>query len=100
VVYARPSFGGPEAALAYLCRYIHRIAISNRRLISLDESGVTFRYKDYRCDGAERYRTMTSLIEHQIAMNIFAAGARPGQRLEGYRRDHEGVHAAQPRPLS
>jgi hypothetical protein len=45
--------------LAYLSRYTHRVAISNRRLISLDESGVTFRYKDYRRDGAERYRTMT-----------------------------------------
>jgi hypothetical protein len=66
VVYARPSFGGPEAALAYLCRYIHRIAISNRRLISLDESGVTFRYKDYRCDGAERYRTI-SAIAHRAS---------------------------------
>jgi Putative transposase/Transposase zinc-binding domain len=59
VVYARPPFGGPEAVLAYLSRYTHRVAISNRRLISLDESGVTFRYKDYRRDGAERYRTMT-----------------------------------------
>ena len=42
VVYAKPPFGGPEAVLAYLCRYTHRVAISNRRLISLDESGVTF----------------------------------------------------------
>ena len=59
VVYARPPFGGPEAVLAYLSRYTHRVAISNRRLISLGESGVTFRYKDYRRDGADRYRTMT-----------------------------------------
>jgi hypothetical protein len=58
VVYARPPFGGPEAVLAYLSRYTHRVAISNRRLISLDERGVTFRYKDYRRDGVERYRTM------------------------------------------
>ena len=49
--------------LAYLSRYTHRVAISNRRLISLDESGVTFRYKDYRRDGAERYRTMTLTAE-------------------------------------
>jgi hypothetical protein len=40
-------------------RYTHRVAISNRRLISLDENGVTFRYKDYRRDGADRYRMMT-----------------------------------------
>jgi hypothetical protein len=59
VVYAKPPFAGPAAVLAYLSRYTHRVAISNRRLISLDESGVTFRYKDYRRDGAERYRTMT-----------------------------------------
>jgi Putative transposase len=59
VVYAKPPFAGPAAVLAYLARYTHRVAISNRRLISLDESGVTFRYKDYRRDGAERYRTMT-----------------------------------------
>ena len=59
VVYAKPPFGGPEAVLAYLSRYTHRVAISNRRLISLDKDGVTFRYKDYRRDGAKRYRTMT-----------------------------------------
>ncbi len=58
VVYAKPPFGGPEAVLAYLSRYTHRVAISNRRLISLDETGVSFRYKDYRRDGAERQRTM------------------------------------------
>ncbi len=58
-VYAKPPFAGPEAVLAYLSRYTHRVAISNSRLISLDEAGVTFRYKDYRRSGRERYRTMT-----------------------------------------
>ena len=58
-VYAKPPFAGPEAVLAYLARYTHRVAISNSRLISLDEAGVTFRYKDYRRNGRERYRTMT-----------------------------------------
>ena len=66
VVYAKPPFGGPEAVLAYLSRYTHRVAISNRRLISLDERGVTFRYKDYRRDGAERYRTMTLATDEFI----------------------------------
>jgi hypothetical protein len=56
----------PEAVLAYLARDRHRVAISNRRLISLDESGVTFRYKDYRRDGAERYRTMTIATDEFI----------------------------------
>jgi putative transposase/transposase-like zinc-binding protein len=58
-VYAKPPFAGPEAVLAYLSRYTHRVAISNSRLIALDEAGVTFRYKDYRRNGRERYRTMT-----------------------------------------
>ncbi len=59
VVYAKPPFGGPEAVLAYLARYTHRVAISNHRLIAFDETGVTFRYKDYRRDGADRQRVMT-----------------------------------------
>ena len=66
VVYARPPFGGPEAVVAYLSRYTHRVAIANRRLISLDESGVTFRYKDYRRDGDERYRAMTLQVDEFI----------------------------------
>ena len=59
MVYAKPPFAGPQAVLAYLARYTHRVAISNRRLVAMDERGVTFRYKDYRQDGAARYQTMT-----------------------------------------
>ncbi len=59
-VYAKPPpSAGPEAVLAYLARYTHRVAISNSRLVSLDERGVTFRYKDYRRNGQARFRTMT-----------------------------------------
>ena len=58
-VYAKPPFAGPEAVLAYLARYTHRVAISNSRLVGLDARGVTFRYKDYRRDGQARHRTMT-----------------------------------------
>ena len=58
-VYAKPPFSGPEAVLAYLARYTHRVAIANSRLIALDERGVTFRYKDYRRNGQARHRTMT-----------------------------------------
>jgi hypothetical protein len=58
-VYAKPPFAGPQAVLAYLARYTHRVAIANSRLIALDEAGVTFRCKDYRRNGSERYRTMT-----------------------------------------
>ena len=54
VVYAKPPFAGPEAVLAYLSRYTHRVAISNSRLIAFDQRGVTFRYKDYRRSDADR----------------------------------------------
>ena len=59
VVYAKRPFAGPEAVLAYLSRYTHRVAISNQRLVALDERGVTFRWKDYRAKGRTRYKTMT-----------------------------------------
>jgi hypothetical protein len=58
-VYAKRPFAGPKAVLAYLARYTHRVAISNRRLISADANGVTFKYKDYRIDGPSRYTRMT-----------------------------------------
>jgi hypothetical protein len=58
-VYAKRPFAGPQAVLAYLARYTHRVAISNHRLLALDADGVTFRYKDYRRNGQERYRTMS-----------------------------------------
>jgi hypothetical protein len=58
-VYAKPPFAGPKAVLAYLSRYTHRVAISNSRLIAATDDGVTFRVKDYRHNGRERYRTMT-----------------------------------------
>jgi hypothetical protein len=59
VVYAKPPFAGPAAVLAYLSRYTHRVAISNRRLIDFNEAGVTFRYKDYRRKGSDRQQVMT-----------------------------------------
>jgi Putative transposase len=64
-VYAKPPFGGPEAVLAYLSRYTHRVAISNSRLIGFDRNGVTFKYKDYRADGSARYKRMT-LTPHEF----------------------------------
>ena len=63
VVYAKRPFAGPEAVLAYLSRYTHRVAISNRRLVSLDGQGVTFRWKDYRAKGRTRPKTMTLAAE-------------------------------------
>jgi len=58
VVYAKPPFGGPEAVLAYLSRYTHRVAISNSRLVSADANTVTFRWKDYRVKSDDRQKTM------------------------------------------
>jgi hypothetical protein len=50
---------GSQAVLAYLARYTHRVAISNYRIIALDEAGVTFKWKDYRIKGRDRLKTMT-----------------------------------------
>ena len=58
-VYAKRPLAGPKAVLAYLSRYTHRVAISNRRLVAADAKTVTFRVKDYRVDGPGRYKTMT-----------------------------------------
>ncbi len=59
MVYAKRPFAGPEAVLAYLARYTHRVAISSSRLVNLNHRGVAFRYKDYRRDGPERQKRMT-----------------------------------------
>jgi len=69
VVYAKRPFAGPQAVLAYLSRYTHRIAISNRRLISVDETGVTFTWKDYRIEGPGRHKTMT-LPTHEFIRRV------------------------------
>jgi hypothetical protein len=58
-VYSKRPFAGPKAVLAYLSRYTHRVAISNRRLIAADATDVTFKVKDYRVEGPGRYTTMT-----------------------------------------
>jgi hypothetical protein len=84
VVYAKPPFAGPEAVLAYLSRYTHRVAISNRRLISLDASGVTFHYKDYRRDGAERYRTMTLATDEFIRRFLLHVLPKGFHRIRHY----------------
>ena len=65
IVYVKDPFGGPEQVLRYLSRYTHRVAISNRRLVSADDGGIAFRWKDYRIEGPERWKTMT-LTPHQF----------------------------------
>jgi len=66
VVYAKRPFGGPEAVLAYLSRYTHRVAIANSRLIAFDEQRVTFKWKDYRIEGRDRYKQMTLATDEFI----------------------------------
>jgi hypothetical protein len=66
VVYAKRPFGGPEAVLAYLSRYTHRVAIANSRLVALDDAGVTFRWKDYRAKGQGRLKLMTLAVDEFI----------------------------------
>ena len=77
VVYCKHPFGGPKEVLRYLARYTHRVAISNRRLIACDDKGVTFKWKDYRIEGPERYQVMT-LATHEFIrrflMHVLPAG--------------------------
>ncbi len=78
VVYCKRPFGGPEEVLRYLARYTHRVAISNRRLISADDKGVTFKWKDYRLEGEERYNKVMTLHPHEFIrrflMHVLPAG--------------------------
>jgi hypothetical protein len=80
VVYAKRPFAGPGAVLAYLSRYTHRVAISNSRLLAMDERGVTFRWKDYRVkDGAKgqtRHKAMT--LSPEEFMRRFLLHVLPG----------------------
>ncbi len=76
VVYAKRPFAGPQAVLAYLSRYTHRVAISNSRLLALDERGVSFRWKDYRAKGKTRYKAMT--LSPQEFMRRFLLHVLPG----------------------
>jgi hypothetical protein len=84
VVYAEPPFAGPEAVLAYLSRYTHRVAISNRRLITFDETGVTFRYKDYRRSGPERQQVMTLGADEFIRRFLLHVLPRGFHRIRHY----------------
>ena len=76
VVYAKRPFAGPQAVLAYLSRYTHRVAISNSRLLAMDEHGVTFRWKDYRAKGKKRYKPMT--LSPEEFMRRFLLHVLPG----------------------
>jgi hypothetical protein len=84
VVYSKRPFGGPEEVLRYLARYTHRVAISNRRLAACDGKGVTFKWKDYRIEGAERYKTMTLATDEFIRrflIHVLPAGFQEMSRV-------------------
>ena len=75
VVYAKPPFGGPEVVLKYLARYTHRVAISNRRLIALEDGEVTFHWKDYAQGGGPKTMTLTAVeFIRRFLLHVLPAG--------------------------
>jgi hypothetical protein len=84
VVYAKPPFAGPEAVLAYLSRYTHRVAISNSRLLRFDGNEVTFRYKNYRRSGADRQQVMTMAADEFIRRFLLHVLPRGFHRIRHY----------------
>ena len=84
MVYAKEPFAGPRQVLRDLSRYTHRIAISNRRLLSADENGVTFRYKDYRIEGPARYKTMTLATDEFIRRFLIHVLPKGFHRIRHY----------------
>jgi hypothetical protein len=111
-VYSKPPFAGPKAVLAYLARYTHRVAISNRRLVRADADSVTFKVKDYRVEGPGRYTTMTlatSEFIRRFLMHVLPKGLHRirhygllanGNRAANLARMREllGVAAPEPEP--
>jgi Putative transposase/Transposase zinc-binding domain len=92
-VYAKRPFAGPKAVLAYLSRYTHRVAISNRRLIAADAKAVTFRVKDYRIDGPGRYKTMTLDVGEFIRRFLIHVLPKGFHRIRHYGLLASGVKA-------
>ena len=84
VVYAKRPFAGPEAVLAYLSRYTHRVAIANHRLISFDERGVTFNWKDYRTKRCVRYKPMTLTSDEFIRRFLIHVLPKGFHRIRHY----------------
>jgi predicted Zn-ribbon and HTH transcriptional regulator len=94
VVYAKEPFAGPWAVLAYLSRYTHRVAISNSRLIRMDDHGVTFRVKDYRVTGPGRHTTMTLKVDEFIRRFLIHVLPKGQHRIRHYGFFGNGNRAA------
>ncbi|HXX03030.1 MAG TPA: IS91 family transposase [Xanthobacteraceae bacterium] len=84
VVYAKRPFGGPQAVLAYLSRYTHRVAIANSRLLALDDKTVTFKWKDYRSKESNRYKAMTLAIDEFIRRFLIHVLPKGFHRIRHY----------------
>ena len=112
VVYSKRPFGGPQAVLAYLSRYTHRVAISNSRLIALDGAGITFKWKDYRAKRRERAKVMTLATDEFIRrflIHVLPGGFHRirhyglfanGSRAENIARARELLNAPAPQQAS
>lgn len=94
VVYAKRPFGGPEAVLAYLSRYTHRVAIANSRLIAFDQRGVTFKWKDYRVEGRDRQKRMTLASDEFIRRFLIHVLPKGLHRIRHYGLFAKGACAA------
>ena len=93
VVYAKRPFGGPEAVLAYLSRYTHRVAISNSRLLACNGDRVAFKYKDYHVEGRARQKIMrlaTDEFIRRFLIHVLPAGFH---RIRHYGLFASGVRA-------
>ncbi len=88
VVYAKRPFAGPEAVLAYLSRYTHRVAIANSRLVAFDDKSVTFKWKDYRAKGPDRQKVMTLAADEFIRRFLLHVLPRGFHRIR-----HTGLFA-------
>jgi len=95
VVYAKAPFGGPQYVLEYLGRYTHRVAISNHRLLALDDGQVSFQWKDYRDRNQQKVMTVAAeefirrFLQHALPSGFqriryygFLANCHRAERLE------------------
>lgn len=110
VVYAKRPFGGPEAVLAYLSRYTHRIAIANSRLVAFNDAGVTFKWKDYRDKQQPYGKLMTLGVDEFIRrflIHVLPSGFHRirhyglfanGSRAENIARARQLLHVPEPPP--
>jgi hypothetical protein len=75
VVYSKPPFGGPEQVLKYLARYTHRVAISNHRLIAIEDGGVTFHWKDYAHEAKQKTMKLKAIeFIRRFLLHVLPAG--------------------------